>query len=85
MSATHGTAWIYRNMRYACRCDDCRTANTERARAEKRSRVARLAADPTLAPHGKASTYNNWGCRCPLCVAANTERGRAYKQGRRAS
>lgn len=30
-------------------------------------RVARMLADPTVAPHGLPSTYNNYGCRCDLC------------------
>lgn len=33
-------------------------------------RVARLIADPSLAPHGVPSTYTNWGCRCDECSIA---------------
>lgn len=33
-------------------------------------RVQRLAADPTLRPHGVKNTYDNWGCRCAPCTAA---------------
>jgi hypothetical protein len=33
-------------------------------------RVARMMVDPTVAPHGVPSTYNNYGCRCDACRAA---------------
>jgi hypothetical protein len=29
-----------------------------------------LAIDPTLAAHGRESTYGNYGCRCDECRAA---------------
>ena len=35
-----------------------------------RNQVARLKADPSLAPHGVISTYGNWGCRCKACSEA---------------
>jgi hypothetical protein len=35
---------------------------------------ARLAVDPTAAPHGQNSTYSNWGCRCDECRAAHGEK-----------
>lgn len=34
----------------------------------------RLAADPSLATHGRASTYDNWLCRCVRCRQANAQR-----------
>ena len=34
-------------------------------------RTADLIVDPTLAPHGSASTYSNWGCRCDDCRTAH--------------
>lgn len=49
--------------------------NTNEALEDRR---ARLAADPSLAPHGELSTYNNWGCRCERCRAAR----RAYDASR---
>lgn len=70
---THGTASTYRSATTKCRCVECTAANTERARRERASRAARLKADPTLAPHGRESTYSNWKCRCPLCYAAHSE------------
>lgn len=42
-------------------------------------RVARLIANPELAPHGVEGTYTNWGCRCDPCSDAAT----AARQGRR--
>lgn len=47
-----------------CRCEVCR-ADVYR---EVSLRAARLAADPSLAPHGDRSTYTNWGCRCADCT-----------------
>lgn len=82
MSATHGLAGTYRRKEYACRCPDCTGANTRRARSEKTARARRLAADPTLAEHGRASTYTNWGCRCPDCTKANSEKCAARKNRR---
>lgn len=81
MTGTHGKASTYRSVPGRnCRCEECRTANTERARAERASRTARLAADPGLIPHGTASTYNNWGCRCDPCSVAHAQRCLIYRQ-----
>lgn len=85
MSATHGRPSTYRNARYKCRCDECREANTLRYREERQRRAERLAADPTLAPHGVASTYTNWLCRCGPCSEANADRCREYSKRRRAA
>lgn len=62
----------YRSSLYACRCSVCTTAHTSRARAEQASRRARLTVDPTLAEHGRDSTYRNWGCRCEPCSTAHS-------------
>jgi hypothetical protein len=45
----------------------------------RRTRKQRLLDHPSLAPHGKASTYTEWGCRCEDCTVAKRE----YKQRRR--
>jgi len=45
-------------------------AHNAKAKAQRAKREALLAADPTAAEHGKASTYGNWGCRCKLCLLA---------------
>ena len=70
MTTTHGLPSTYR---HGCRCEDCRVAHTAYTVVERAVRAERLAADPTLAPHGKRTTYTNWGCRCALCVTANTQ------------
>lgn len=83
MGGTHGLASTYRSARYRCRCDACCAANTLRYRDEKAQRAERLAADPTLAPHGKTTTYTNWGCRCEPCSKANADRCAAWKAARK--
>lgn len=55
---------------------ECRTCTRANARASETSRAARLAADPSLAPHGRESTYDGWRCRCGPCRAAHTEGAR---------
>jgi hypothetical protein len=54
-----------------CRCGACRKAHAEATAAQKRERVTRAAADPSLIPHGTQSGYINWLCRCPACKDAN--------------
>ena len=66
-SLTHGaSAWRTKR----CTCDACRLASRALAQKNARERAARLAADPTVVPHGEFNTYVNWGCRCILCGAA---------------
>jgi hypothetical protein len=69
---THGTRYSYD--RRGCRCDTCRTANSER---KQRERIARLTAG-TLS-HGTRAGYDS-GCRCGDCKAA---RRRAYPREKR--
>jgi hypothetical protein len=68
--ARHGTVNGYSNL--GCRCERCRTASTERARADRLARRlrARRGEGP---PHGSVSRYTNWGCRCLLCSQARYE------------
>lgn len=67
---THGaSAWRTRR----CTCDMCSDASRLLARKNYKERVDRLKQDPTLAPHGRYSTYINWGCRCELCRDAREE------------
>lgn len=75
-SARHGNASTYRR---GCRCAECKKAHTARILRMTADRTRRLAEDPSLAPHGKRSTYSNWGCRCELCTEANTVACRPYK------
>jgi hypothetical protein len=47
-----------------------REVNRERQRIKTAARHKRLLIDPTIAQHGRASTYCNWGCRCAECTEA---------------
>lgn len=85
MSMTHGLAGTYRDPKNGCRCPLCTKANTDRTRRERQDRATRLAADPSLAPHGSYTTYTNWGCRCAPCVKANSDSCHARKVRRRQS
>ena len=68
----HGTTSKYRA---GCRCDLCRSANTEACRASRANRVARVKSNSVTQEitHG-LSAYTNWGCRCPICSEAGRER-----------
>lgn len=66
-----------------CRCDGCRTASRNRQYRQKKIRQKRLAKDMTLANHGQASTYMNWGCRCEPCTTAHSARCVLYARRRR--
>jgi hypothetical protein len=48
----------------------------------REGRGERLAADPTLAPHGVRNTYVNWMCRCEPCTTANTVHFRLRRTAR---
>lgn len=87
-AARHGTAGGYSN--YGCRCAPCTAAHSA---ALARARVARLAwrrwdaragtwVTTADVPHGRASTYENWGCRCAPCVTAASA-ARWRRSGRR--
>lgn len=75
---THGNASTYRNSRYACRCLACRRAHTKAHSDERARRTERLKEDPSLAPHGRASTYINWGCRCLDCTRVHSAKCQRY-------
>lgn len=79
----HGTYNGYVNL--ACRCRDCRDANTAMLSQQKARRAVRLRADPSLAPHGRYTTYHNWSCRCAPCTAAATDYDRGSRQRRKAA
>lgn len=53
-----------------CKCGICIEANRKAQKRQRAARKARLEADPTLAEHGKPSTYTNWCCRCDPCTDA---------------
>ncbi|MEO5680727.1 MAG: hypothetical protein ABIS47_13780 [Acidimicrobiales bacterium] len=82
----HGTLASY--CHGACRCDECRRANTlyhRELRKRLRERIGRAGAQ---VPHGTAGGYANHGCRCRLCSGAHQRamagayaRRRAAKNG----
>lgn len=80
MKLKHGAS-AYRNGR--CKCAVCTKANRETCNQERANRIARLAADPTLATHGKATTYSNWGCRCEPCTKAGRTHNALYYEMRK--
>lgn len=54
----------------------------ERAARRQENRIRqreRFAADPTIAEHGKPSTYTNYGCRCDLCTVAGVAAVQDYR------
>lgn len=67
-----------------CRCDICTAAHRENVRKARYRRAERLKADPTLAPHGRATTYGNWMCRCDPCTKAWSQASVAQARSRRA-
>lgn len=67
-----------------CRCAKCLKAGRAAARERRKQNAERLAADPTIVEHGKASTYTNWGCKCEACTKAATAANQAQKRRRAA-
>jgi hypothetical protein len=59
-------------------------SSTAAGRALRAARAARLAADPTAAPHGRAATYKHWRCRCKPCTKAHSQDVLDRKQARAA-
>lgn len=83
----HGTLASY--CHGACRCDECRQANTDYHRELRKRLRARIGSAGARVPHGTAGGYANHGCRCRLCSAAHQlamadayARRRAAKNGR---
>lgn len=75
----HGRTYRYDR---GCRCEECRTAHSERCARELANRKERLAVDSTIRPHGDTNTYRNWGCRCDLCTDAYTSATRKARDQR---
>lgn len=70
---THGVSGY---THYKCRCSRCRAANAVRTAGQVARRADQITADPSLAVHGKYTTYNNWHCRCDPCVEAHKQKCR---------
>lgn len=83
----HGTARGYDRCRRRpgmAACGPCRAAHADYVRKGNERRHKRLLADPTIVPHGRATTYNNWLCKCPPCTTAATEASTRAKRKRTA-
>jgi hypothetical protein len=63
-----------------CRCADCTEMHRKAQYRSFLGRKARLKADPSIRPHGDATTYQNWGCRCEPCRRAGSEVNRKYRR-----
>ncbi len=57
----------------ACRCDDCRRANTLYHRELRKRLRARIGTPYEAVPHGTAGGYANHGCRCRDCSEAHRQ------------
>jgi len=77
--------FVERSVNIRCRCEVCREAHRSRTKRELANRTDRLRADPTLAAHGDAYTYHNWGCRCARCTDAWNVQCAKYKAKARAA
>lgn len=84
-SFTHGIPHGYN---VGCRCDRCRKANTDRARA-RRQRLRELRQFvggrwiSPYAEHGTLNGYGNWQCRCWPCTDAHTVNLRRLRDARK--
>lgn len=67
----HGTLASY--CHGACRCDECRRANTLYHRELRNRLRARIGTPYAQVPHGSAGGYANHGCRCPACSDAHRQ------------
>ena len=67
----HGTLASY--CHGACRCDECRRANTDYHRELRKRLRARIGTPWAQVPHGTAGGYANHGCRCRPCSDAHRE------------
>jgi hypothetical protein len=75
----HGTSGGYYN--HGCRCDNCRAAASEMARAARLRRMENTRLGLIDVPHGSDNAYKNYGCRCDECRAARA----AARRGRLAA
>lgn len=77
----HGRVGTYTNHR--CHELLCRAAWRQKGAAMKQHRRAQLEADPSVVPHGLATTYTNWLCRGEFCDGACTRAWNADAQERK--
>ena len=67
----HGTLASY--CHGACRCSDCRAANTIYHRELRKRLRARVGLPGAQVPHGTVGGYSNHGCRCRACSDAHRQ------------
>ncbi len=67
----HGTLASY--CHGACRCDECRRANTIYHRELRKRLRDRIGTPSARVPHGTAGGYANHGCRCRACCRAHSK------------
>ena len=77
--APHGTWRKYFNA--GCRCDVCRSWQSNRSNRARQRRWGKLPAGDER--HGTANGYFNWGCRCEPCKEAGSEQNRRHYYDRR--
>lgn len=75
----HGNAATYRSSYYACRCDACTQANTDRSRKERAARRAKGLPEGDER-HGTITGYRTWGCRCGACSFAGSKSNKDYSE-----
>ncbi len=67
----HGTLASY--CHGACRCAECREANTVYHRELRKRLRDRIGTPYAAVPHGTAGGYANHGCRCRACSEAHRQ------------
>lgn len=77
-----GSHSTYNN--HGCRGDACRAANVTFNREQRERRHQKLLLDPTIATHGKESTYFNYLCRCTPCKTEHNRREAERRLARQA-
>ena len=75
-SIPHGTRLKYAKDR--CRCDKCRTANTDYKR--KLREIHRRLPLPVNVQHGTLTTYAEYGCNCFECRRASAKRRKQQRE-----
>lgn len=78
LDAEHGTAYTYGNL--GCRCDECRAAQREVRRRQRRARGVK---PQRQAQHGTTSMYTAHKCRCDECRQAWADYWKAYRARKR--
>lgn len=62
-----------------CRCTECTDSWAPYQAQMREARKKRLAMGAAEPPHGRYSTYTNWGCHCGACSDAAREARKASR------